>query len=52
MSYGISKTNTNEYLVFWQDGMVRGYENIFTTFEEAYRHAKAFGFGKEPINEI
>lgn len=51
--YVIKNTNTNEFMVCYRecltDGLATG--RLYKTFEEAYKVAKIYGSGREPIDE-
>lgn len=53
MTYVIKNSNKDEFMVCWREGMVDGHNAWMTykTFEEAYRIAKIYNHGNEPVDE-
>lgn len=49
----IINTNSGKFGVVHTEGCVRMLRptDVFDTYDEAYRHAKAFLFGQEPTDE-
>lgn len=51
--YVIKNTNKDKFCVCYREGLCDSLRatNIFETYEEAYRVAKAYLFGQEPTDE-
>ncbi len=50
--WGVCMTNKGEFMVCWKEGLTRGCWDVYKTYEQAYKTAKAMGFGREPIDEV
>ena len=53
ITYVIKNTNKDKFMVCYREGMVDSLRatNIYETYEEAYKVAKAYNFGHEPMDE-
>lgn len=53
ITYVIKNTNKDEFMVCYREGRVDSLRatNIYKTYEEAYKVAKAYNFGREPVDE-
>ena len=51
--YVIKNTNKEKFMVVYREGMVDSLRatDVYDTYEEAYKVAKAYLFGKEPTDE-
>ena len=53
ITYVIKNTNNDEFMVCRREGKVDSLRatNIYKTYEESYNVAKAYNFGREPMDE-
>ena len=53
ITYVIKNTNNDEFMVCRREGKVDSLRatNIYKTYEESYKVAKAYNFGREPMDE-
>ena len=50
-TYVIKNSNTNRFMVVHRECHVDCYHSMHDTYEEAYKEAKIWNWGKEPIDE-
>lgn len=52
-TYVIQNTNTDEFMVCRREGRVDRLNAwmVYKTYEEAYKVAKGYNFGREPVDE-
>ena len=50
-AWSVCATNDGRFMVCWREGLTSGCWAVCDTYDEAYRRAKAMGFGREPIVE-
>ena len=53
ITYVIKNTDTDEFMVCYREGGVDSLNAwmIYKTYEKAYEVAKAYNFGREPVDE-
>lgn len=48
----IKNTNNGQFMVCYRECGTDSVRKVYKTFDEAYKAAKAYNFGDEPINEV
>ena len=53
ITYLVENTNTEKFMVVYREGIVESMVGgiIYETYEEAYKWAKAYNNGKEPLDQ-